>query len=200
MLKFSQAIAPQAAVAGSLGTKTALDIGKGFDQDQIAKLQDTCGVCNAQQIRSIWAVIQASRGKSFDTYHAHLAKSVDSWCQSHHIEHNKSNFPDSNFFEDLVALHFNRGGPVAQYTLAAGVMLMLVCRSSTAVEAKYRWEYKEAASHTRNTCSIDKPIKENHGKIAAPASNYMNIKLNIGTYCGLLWSILGTTVIISRSY
>ncbi len=61
----------------------------------------------------------------------------------------------------------------------------------TAVEVEYRWEYKEAATHTRHTHSIDDFIKGNRGKTVSPAANYMELKLNIGTYCGLLWSILG---------
>jgi hypothetical protein len=135
-------------------------------------------------------VTQASKGKSFDTYRAHLAKSVDSWCHSHHIECNKSIFLDSKFFEDLEALHFKPGGLVVQYTSAAWGMLMLACRSLTAVEVEYWWEYKEVASHTINMHSIGKLMKGNQGKIVPPASNYMNIKLNIGTCCGLLWSLV----------
>ena len=40
--------------AGATGSETALATGKGFDQDQIAKLKDACGVRNAQQIPAIW--------------------------------------------------------------------------------------------------------------------------------------------------
>jgi hypothetical protein len=114
-MHFSQAMTPGSTGVVMAGNDTALATGKGFDQDQIAKLQDACGVRNAQQIPPIWAVIQGSKGKSFDTYRAHLAKSVKSWCRSHHIDRNKSIFLDSKFFEDLVALRFNPGGPVVQY-------------------------------------------------------------------------------------
>jgi hypothetical protein len=77
MMQFSQAVAPQGGVVGLAGNKTALSTGKGFKQDQIAKLKDACGVCNAQQIPSIWSVIQVSKDKSFHTFRAHLAKSVN---------------------------------------------------------------------------------------------------------------------------
>ncbi len=75
---------------GTQGQLKCLSTGKGFDQDQIVKLKDACGVCNAQQIPPIWSVIQASKGKSFDTYRAHLSKSVDAWCHLHHINHDTS--------------------------------------------------------------------------------------------------------------
>jgi hypothetical protein len=113
-------------------------------------------------------VIQASKGKSFDIYRAHLAKSVGSWCCSHHIERNKSFFLDSKFFEDLVTFRFNSGGQVVQYTLATQGMLMLACQSLMAVEAEYWQKYKEADSHTRKTCSIDELMKGNCGKNSAP--------------------------------
>jgi hypothetical protein len=115
MMQFSQAMVPILTAAGmagnDIGNDTALATGKGFDQDQIAKLQDACGICNAQQIPPILAVIQASKWKSFDTYCAHLAKSIKSWCHLHHIDKDKSIFHDSKFFKDLVALRFNSGGP-----------------------------------------------------------------------------------------
>jgi hypothetical protein len=111
-----------------MGNKTALSTGKGFDQDQVAKLKDACGIRNAQQ-PPIWSVIQATNGKSFNTYRAHLAKSIDVWCCLHHIDRDKSIFLEVKFFEDVVALHFNPGGPVAQFQSIVQGMLMLACRS-----------------------------------------------------------------------
>ncbi len=53
MLQFSQAVTPTVGAAGTTGSETALATGKGFDQDQIAKLKDACGVQNAQHIPDI---------------------------------------------------------------------------------------------------------------------------------------------------
>ena len=59
MLQFSQAITPTGGAAGATGSETALATGKGFDQDQIAKLKDACGVRNAQQIPVIAPTLQS---------------------------------------------------------------------------------------------------------------------------------------------
>ncbi len=64
MMQFSNAITPQVAATAGTGGETALATGKGFDQDQIAKLKDVCGVPNAQHIPAIWLVIQATKGKA----------------------------------------------------------------------------------------------------------------------------------------
>jgi hypothetical protein len=104
MMNFSNAIAPQFSAASSTGSDTPLSTGKGFDQDQIAKLKDVCGVYNAQHIPAIWSVIQATEGKSINSYWAHLSKSIESWCRAHHINHDKSLFLEAKFFKDLVAL------------------------------------------------------------------------------------------------
>jgi hypothetical protein len=106
MMQFSQAITPTGGgggAAGGMGDETALATGKGFDQDQIAKfkIKDACGVRNAKQIPAIWSVNQSKKGKSFDTYRAHIAKSINLWCHSHHIDRDKSIFLESKFFEDL---------------------------------------------------------------------------------------------------
>ena len=135
MLQFSQNIAAQVGMAAPTGVgDTALATGKGFDQDQIAKLKDVCGVRVGANIPTIWAVIQACKGKIYDSYRAHIAKAMESWARAHHIELDQSIHLDSKFFEDLVALRFNPGGPVVQYQSAARGMSMLACRSVSAVD------------------------------------------------------------------
>ncbi len=139
-----KAMTPISTGAVTAGIDMALAMGKGFDQDQISKLQDACGICNTQQISPIWVVIQGSKGKSFDTYHAHLANSLESWCHSHHINKDKSIFFDSKFLEDLVALQLNPGRGMAQYQwavracrcLRAGLSLQL--RQST-IRTTRKW-------------------------------------------------------------
>jgi hypothetical protein len=191
MMNFSNAIAHQISAAMATGLNTPLATGKGFDQDQIAKLKGVCGVHNAQHIPAIWSVIQATKGKSIDLYPAHLSKSIESWCRMHHIDRDKSLFLEVKFFEDLVALRFNPGGPVAQFHLVARGMSMLACHSLTAAEAEQSQEYEEAAVSTKHTRSLDKLLKWNRGRTVWPAASYMDLKLNIGIYCGLLWSLFG---------
>ena len=70
MMQFSQDVTLRGGAAGATGGDTALATVKGFDQDQIAKLKDACGIHNAQQIPAIWLVIQSTKGKSYDTYQA----------------------------------------------------------------------------------------------------------------------------------
>jgi hypothetical protein len=191
MMQFSQAVTPTGGAAGTTGGDTALATGKGFDQDQIAKLKDACGVRNAQQIPAIWSVIQSTKGKSFDTYSVCIAKSLELWCRSHHIDRNKSIFLKTKVFKDLVTLCFNPGGAVAQFHSVARGMLMLACHSLTAMAAEFCREYEEAAESTKHTRSLDDLLKRNRGKTVEPAETYTDLKLNIGTYCGQLWTIFG---------
>jgi len=191
-LQFSQNIAAQVGTAEPIGGgDTALATGKGFDQDQIAKLKDVCGVRVGAHIPTIWAVIQASKGKSYDSYCAHIAKAMESWARVNHIELDKSIHLDSKFFNDLVALRFNPGGQVVQYQSAARGMSMLACQSVSAVDAEYSRDWEEAVAHTKSTRSLDDLLKISRKKTVAPAGSYSEIKLNIGMYCGLLWSLFG---------
>ncbi len=68
---------------------------------------------------------------------------------------------------------------------------MLACRSLTAAEAEHCHKYEEAAANTTHTCSLDDMLKQNCGRTVAPAASYMDLKLNNGTYCGLLWLLFG---------
>jgi hypothetical protein len=115
MMQFTQAVMPQAAVSAPLpGQMTTLDTGKRLDRDQIAKLKGTSGISMAKEIPHIWSAIQSTKGKTFDTYCAHLAKLIDSWCRTQHIERDKSIYLPAKFFKDHITLRFNLGGPVAQ--------------------------------------------------------------------------------------
>ena len=64
---------------------------------------------------------------------------------------------------------------------------MLACRSLMALKGVLNWEYGEAAESTKLTCSIDDLLKQNHSKPATPMVNYIDLKLNSTTECGLLW-------------
>ncbi len=70
-------------------------------------------------------------------------------------------------------------------------MSMLACCSVTAAEAEQSREYEEAAASTTHTRSIDDLLKRNRGRAVWLAANYMDLKLNIGMYCGLLWLLFG---------
>ncbi len=80
---------------------------------------------------------------------------------------------------------------MAQFHLVARGMSMLACRSLTEAEAEQSCEYEEAAVSTKHTRSLDELLKQNCGRTVWPAASYMDLKLNIGTYCGLLWSLFG---------
>ena len=100
-------------------------------------------------------------------------------------------FLEAKFFGDLVALWFNPGGAVAQLSLVVRGMSLLACRLLLAAEAEYCREYKEAAANTKHTQSLDDLLQQNRGKAVVAAADYMELKLNIRTYCGLLWAIFG---------
>ena len=68
---------------------------------------------------------------------------------------------------------------------------MLACRSVSAVNAEYSQDWEEAVAHTKSTRSLDDLLKISRKKTTAPAGSYSKLKLNIGTYCGLLWSLFG---------
>jgi hypothetical protein len=67
----------------------------------------------------------------------------------------------------------------------------MVCRSVTTVEAKYQRGYEEAMDQTKGTRSLKELLKGNRNKVISLPPDYMQLKLNIGSYCALLWSIFG---------
>ncbi len=49
------------------------------------------------------------------------------WCRRRNIERDKAIFLKQSFFDDLVKLRFNPGGPVVQYDSVDKGISMLVC-------------------------------------------------------------------------
>jgi hypothetical protein len=80
---------------------------------------------------------------------------------------------------------------VAQFHSVTWGMSMLACCLLMGVEAENCREYEEAAANTKHMHSLKDLLKRNHGKVVAPRTNYMDLKLNMGMYCGLLWAIFG---------
>jgi hypothetical protein len=86
MMQFTQALAPQAEPgAAALGQTASLETGKGFDSDQIAKLNNTCGIKLATDSPHIWYMIQTTKGEVYDTYRDHFKKFIKSWCCTWHV-------------------------------------------------------------------------------------------------------------------
>ncbi len=151
-MHFTQAVAPQApAGAILLGQTASLKMGKGFDRDQIAKLKDVCGVKLTKDIPHIWYKIQSTKGKAYGTYHGDLKKSIESWCRTRHIKQDTSIYLSVKFFDNLVVLGFNPGGPAAQYNSVGRGISKLACHSLMAIKAEYQRGYKEATEKTKTT-------------------------------------------------
>jgi hypothetical protein len=87
-------------------------------------------------------------------------------------------------------MQFNPGGPVAQYNSVARGISMLACQSLTAVEAEYQQGYEEAMEQTKTKRCL-KDLLKDKGKVITSALDYMQLKLNIRTFCALLWSLFG---------
>ena len=79
---------------------------------------------------------------------------------------------------------------MAQYESAARGISILACRSLTALEVETQRGYEEASELTKTTRKLEDILKEK-GKTATLAPDYMQLKLNIGTFCALLWALFG---------
>jgi hypothetical protein len=104
-------------------------------------------------------VIQSLKGKAYDTYCNHLKKSIESWCRTCHIKRDKSIYLTAKFFDNLVVLRINPGGPVAQYDSVGRGISMLACCSLTAIEAEYQRGHEEATEQTKMTRRLEDLLK-----------------------------------------
>ncbi len=75
---------------------------------------------------------------------------------------------------------------------------MLACRSLTAVKAETQREYEEATELMKTTRKLEDILREK-GKTASTAPDYMQLKLNIGTFCALLWHSMGISATTTKN-
>ncbi len=58
------------------------------------------------------------------------------------------------------------------------------------MEQEYQRKYEEAYEQTKATRKVEDVLTEKEKKVS-PAPDYMQLKLNIGTFCALLFAVFG---------
>ncbi len=92
----------------------------------------------------------------------------------------------------ILDLHFNPGEGIVYVQSAAKGLSLLCCRSRSNNKTNEIKEWELALNAMEQTHHFEDYVKYAKGTVACqPASNYWDLKQNIGTYMALLWVLFG---------
>jgi hypothetical protein len=163
--------------------------GKVYSPDAIATLKGFSNTSDIRDIQHIWAIFQTT--KNIDVHRRHLQFNMTNWAHAQGVEIDRGIYFEQKSVEDIVNLRFNPGQGVAHFKSAERGLSLLICRTRTPEEIE-RVRDKEAAEQlTQATRVLEEALKLQRRDPRAPASNYFELKLNITTYCALLYTLFG---------
>ena len=160
-----------------------------YSPDSIAALKGFSGTADVNELQPIWATFQTT--KNLDVQRRHIAYGMEQWARTHGVELDRGIYFEQKTIEDIINLRFNPGQGVAQFKSAEKGLSLLVCRSRTPEEIERVREKEQAEQLTQATRVLEEALKLQRGDPRAPANSYLELKLNITSYCALLHTLFG---------
>ena len=171
------------------GLSSAVDVAKTYSPDSIAAIKGFSGTDDITALQPIWATFQTT--KNLDVQRRHIEHGMEQWARKHGVELDRGIYFEQKTIEDIVNLRFNPGQGVAQFKSAEKGLSLLVCRSRTPEEIERVRDREQAEQLTQATRVLEEALKLQRGDPRAPASNYFELKLNITSFCALVYTLFG---------
>jgi hypothetical protein len=114
------------------------------------------------------------------------------WSFDRRIPINTSIYLEQEAIKAIVDLCFNPGKGVAHLEMASKGLSILVSRSRTSAETERIREHKYALLAMEKTRQLDELLRLSKSNTCALAEIFLELKLNIATFMGLVWVLFGT--------
>lgn len=171
------------------GTGRTSDEPKAYSEYQLAKLKGFCCVRNESGLPPIWEYFRST--KEVDAQRAKLVESMQSWAKNHDAQINRGVYFDKSTMDEIVKLEFCPGTPTAYLNTAEQGMSLLICRPRTGNETADIRSKEHAMQLTAQNHTLAEALLLNKRDPRPPAANYHELKLDLGTFCALLWVLFG---------
>jgi hypothetical protein len=117
---------------------------------------------------------------------------MNKWLFEQQIQIDTSISLEQEASKTIVDLRFNPGKGAAHLEMASKGLSILACRSCTSAETERICKQVYALLAMEKTCQLDELMRLSEGNTRAPVENFLESKLNIATFMGLVWVIFGT--------
>ena len=171
------------------GTGRTSDEPKAYSEYQLAKLKGFCCVRNESGLPPIWEYFRST--KEVDAQRTQLVEAMQSWAKDQDVQLNRGVYFDKTTMDDIVKLEFCPGTPTAYLNTAEQGMSLLICRPRTGNETADIRSKEHAMQLTARNHTLAEALLLNKRDPRPPAANYHALKLDLGTFCALLWVLFG---------
>ncbi|KAL3771739.1 hypothetical protein ACHAWU_010050 [Discostella pseudostelligera] len=168
--------------------------GKKYSRSHIAQLKGFCGSDDVRRIPAIWHTFSTS--KDFDSYRVEIEKRMEKWGRDKGVEIDYGMYLEDDSLKAIAQLQFNPSGSGAGVALAQSAdkgLSILLCRPRTIAEVERLRDNEQATATAAQTVTVDQAKKIKPGTVCKPPNGtYLELRLLIGTYCGLLYTLFGS--------
>lgn len=168
--------------------------GKKYTRSHIAQLKGFCGSEDVRRIPTIWHTFSTT--KDFDLYRVAIEKRMERWSRDKGVEIDYGMYLEDDALKAIAQLQFNPSGSGAGVALAQSAdkgLSILLCRPRSLAEIERIRDNDQAAATAAQTVTVDQAKKLKPGTVCKPPNGtYLELRLLIGTYCGLLYTLFGS--------
>lgn len=177
------------AQASSATDKSAKEDQKPYSEYQLAKLKGFSCIRNEAHLQPIWEYFRST--KDVDAQRTKLLQEMRQWARTHDVQINRSLYFDKSTMDDIVKLEFCPGTPTAYLSTAEQGISILICRPRTGNETADIRSREQAVKFTERNQSLSEALLLGKRDPRQPPSSYHELKLDLGTFCALLWTLFG---------
>ena len=175
--------------AGVRHASTSVEEPKAYSEFQLAKLKGFCCIRNNSSLPPIWEYFRST--KEVDAQRTQLMEDMNTWARQNDVQLNRGVYFDKHTMDDIVKLEFCPGTPTAYWNTAEQGMSLLICRPRSGNETADIRTKEHAIKLTARNHTLTEALLLGKRDPRAPASNYHELKLDLGTFCALLWVLFG---------
>jgi hypothetical protein len=173
--------------SNNLGTTKGED--RPYSEFQLAKLKGFCCVRSTSNLPPIWEYFKTT--KDVDAHRIQLMESMKEWARLKDVQINRGLYFDKATMEDIVKMEFCPGTPTAYLSTAEQGISLLVCRPRTGNETADIRSREQAIQLTSKNHTLAEALLLGKKDPRQPATNYHELKLDVGTFCAFLWTLFG---------
>lgn len=171
------------------GTAKSAEDTKAYSEFQLAKLKGFCCVRTHDGLPTIWEYFRTT--KEVDAQRTQLVEEMTDWAKKEEVVVNRGIYFDKSTMDDIVKMEFCPGTPTAYLNTAEQGMSLLICRPRTGNETADIRSREQAMKLTARNHTLTEALVLSRRDPRPPAANYHELKLDLGTFCALLWVLFG---------
>jgi hypothetical protein len=175
--------------AESQGDGRTGDNQKGYSEFQLAKLKGFSGVRAEAALQPIWTYFKST--KEVDAQRTQLLEDMKQWARQNDVQIHRNIYFDKATMDDITKMEFGPGTPTAFLSTAEQGISILTCRPRVGNETADIRTKEHAMQTTRQNHSLAEALLLGKRDPRPPAATFQDLKLDLGTFCALLWVLFG---------